>query len=210
MANIAIIGDGGVGKTVFMNKLRTGKFSPKYIPTAGFTSARFSVGTKSRVVRFRFHDFGGQEKFNLTPTSYKDIDAVLLFFDVTSKLTFRNVDLWVRTINKSIPIILCGNKTDVRNRKVTAAEALTKAAELNLRYIEMNNKDSSIVEPLRELCHCLTSSFVQNLSEICRLKIRRCIGTNQQMDDLELPKVLVRFIQEYTDGDSEFFINTFI
>ncbi len=44
-------------------------------------------------------------------------------FDVTAKTTYKNVPNWHRDIHRvcgDIPLVLCGNKVDVKDRKVTA------------------------------------------------------------------------------------------
>jgi len=47
-------------------------------------------------------------------------------FDVTSRVTYKNVPNWHRDLVlecENIPIVLCGNKVDIKDRKVKA-EAL--------------------------------------------------------------------------------------
>ncbi|EEC80918.1 hypothetical protein OsI_23595 [Oryza sativa Indica Group] len=42
-------------------------------------------------------------------------------FDVTSRLTYKNVPTWHKDICRvcdNIPIVLCGNKVDMKNRQV--------------------------------------------------------------------------------------------
>ena len=42
-------------------------------------------------------------------------------FDVTSRLTYKNVPTWHRDLCRvceNIPIVLCGTKVDVKNRQV--------------------------------------------------------------------------------------------
>ncbi len=42
-------------------------------------------------------------------------------FDVTSKITYKNVPNWHRDLTRvcdHIPIVLCGNKVDIKDRKV--------------------------------------------------------------------------------------------
>ena len=44
-------------------------------------------------------------------------------FDVTARITYKNVPNWHRDLIRvceSIPIVLCGNKVDVKDRKVKA------------------------------------------------------------------------------------------
>lgn len=44
-------------------------------------------------------------------------------FDVTSRITYKNVPNWHRDLVRvceGIPIVLCGNKVDIKDRKVKA------------------------------------------------------------------------------------------
>ena len=44
-------------------------------------------------------------------------------FDVTSRVTYKNVPNWHRDLTRvceNIPIVLCGNKVDIKDRKVKA------------------------------------------------------------------------------------------
>ena len=56
-------------------------------------------------------------------------------FDVTSRVTYKNVPNWHKDLERvctNIPIVLCGNKTDVKDRKVKA-KAITFHRKKNLQ-----------------------------------------------------------------------------
>eukprot|EP00955_Chlamydomonas_euryale_P112881 366169-Chlamydomonas_euryale.AAC.4 len=49
-------------------------------------------------------------------------------FDVTSRLTYKNVPTWHRDLCRvceNIPIVLCGNKVDVKNRQVKPKQVMS-------------------------------------------------------------------------------------
>ena len=51
-------------------------------------------------------------------------------FDVTSRITYKNVPNWHRDLVRvceNIPIVLVGNKVDVKERKVSAVSHLHEA-----------------------------------------------------------------------------------
>ena len=65
-------------------------------------------------------------------------------FDVTSRTTYKNVPTWHRDITRvceDIPIVLCGNKVDVRNRQVRA-KTITFHRKKNLQYYELSAKSN--------------------------------------------------------------------
>jgi GTP-binding nuclear protein Ran len=87
-------------------------------------------------------------------------------FDVTSRITYKNVPNWHRThphqlpqplktfrgltsfcigdlvrVCESIPIVLCGNKVDVKDRKVKA-KTITFHRKKNLQYFDISAKSN--------------------------------------------------------------------
>ena len=65
-------------------------------------------------------------------------------FDVTSRTTYKNVPTWHRDITRvceDIPIVLCGNKVDVRNRQVRA-KTITFHRKKNLQYYDISAKSN--------------------------------------------------------------------
>jgi GTP-binding nuclear protein Ran len=63
-------------------------------------------------------DTAGQEKFGgLRDGYYIQGQCGIIMFDVTSRITYKNVPNWHRDLERvceSIPIVLCGNKVDVK------------------------------------------------------------------------------------------------
>lgn len=65
-------------------------------------------------------------------------------FDVTSRITYKNVPNWHRDLERvceNIPIVLCGNKVDVKERKVKTG-AVTFHRKKNLQYFELSAKSN--------------------------------------------------------------------
>ena len=58
-------------------------------------------------------------------------------FDVTSRVTYKNVPNWHRDLVRvceNIPIVLTGNKVDIKDRKVKA-----KSNQKVLKWLELNS-----------------------------------------------------------------------
>ena len=65
-------------------------------------------------------------------------------FDVTSRITYKNVPTWHRDLVRvcdNIPIVLCGNKVDIKERKVKA-KAITFHRKKNLQYYDISAKSN--------------------------------------------------------------------
>ena len=116
---LILVGDGGVGKTTFIIRHLTGHFIKKYEPTMGVEVHPLAFMTNIGNVIFNCWDCAGQEKFGgLRDGYYVNADAALIMFDVTSKITYKSVPHWRADLPNGIPIVICGNKVDCRDRKV--------------------------------------------------------------------------------------------
>lgn len=112
---IAILGVGGVGKTSFVNKLKTDRFDSKYIPTLGREVKQYRG--------YNLIDVAGQNMFQGT-NDFHDLDGVILMFDWCMKYSLIRLEDWYNKIDRNVPIILCGNKNDIRNQKVTSQNVI--------------------------------------------------------------------------------------
>ena len=75
-------------------------------------------------IQFNVWDTAGQEKFGgLRDGYYIQGQCAIIMFDVTARVTYKNVPNWHRDLVRvceNIPIVLCGNKVDIKDRKVKA------------------------------------------------------------------------------------------
>ena len=68
-------------------------------------------------------------------------------FDVTSRITYKNVPTWHRDLVRvceAIPMVLCGNKVDMKDRKVKA-KAITFHRKKNIQYVSVSVSVSGLV-----------------------------------------------------------------
>lgn len=143
---VVLLGDGGVGKTTLIHRILTGEFTRKYVPTMGVEVNPLTFNTTRGRVILNCWDCAGQEKFgSLWESYYVGADACIVMFDTTANITYRSVKGWVNSIRKQckdIPIILCGNKVDSRERKV-ALSSIDAHRELNLtKYFDISAKSN--------------------------------------------------------------------
>lgn len=122
--NLAIIGDGCVGKTSYLKRLTTdGELEQRYISTLGVDLIPLSFETNNGKLVFDIWDTAGQEKFlGLRDAYYAHTECAIIMFDVTLMSSFNNVQMWLNDIHRiqpDIPIVLVGNKVESRNREVT-------------------------------------------------------------------------------------------
>jgi len=142
---LILIGDGGTGKTTFVKRHLTGEFEKKYIPTLGVEVHPLTFHTNCGPIVFNCWDTAGQEKFGgLRDGYYIQGQAAIILFDVTSRMTYKNVPNWHRDVVRvceNIPIVLCGNKVDLKDRKVKAKQ-ITFHRKRNLQYYDISAKSN--------------------------------------------------------------------
>jgi len=119
-----LVGDGGVGKTTYVKRLQWGEFDPKYRPTFGVEISSLGFHTNRGVLKYRIWDTAGYSKMSPNALGYYNkADCAIIMFDVTARITYKHVPNWHRDLTRTcgnIPIVLVGNKVDVKDRKVTA------------------------------------------------------------------------------------------
>eukprot|EP01089_Gocevia_fonbrunei_P002556 TRINITY_DN12503_c0_g1_i1.p1 TRINITY_DN12503_c0_g1~~TRINITY_DN12503_c0_g1_i1.p1 ORF type:complete len:216 (-),score=44.74 TRINITY_DN12503_c0_g1_i1:80-727(-) len=142
---VVLVGDGGVGKTTFVKRHVNGEFEKKYVPTLGVEVHPLSFTTSRGVLIFNVWDTAGQELFGgLRDGYYIQGDAAIIMFDVTNQLSYKNVPRWfsdVSRICEHIPIVLVGNKVDVKDRKVRPKN-VTFHRKKNIPYFEISAKSN--------------------------------------------------------------------
>ncbi|KAL9648900.1 hypothetical protein ABK040_003829 [Willaertia magna] len=142
---LLLVGDGGVGKTTFVKRHLTGEFEKKYIATVGVEVHPLTFYTSRGPIVFNAWDTAGQEKFGgLRDGYYIQGQCAIIMFDVTSRTTYKNVPTWHRDIVRvceNIPIVLCGNKVDVADRKVKP-KSINFHRKKNLQYYDISAKSN--------------------------------------------------------------------
>ncbi len=118
---ITLLGDGAVGKTALRNRFMGKDFASDYLMTIGADFATRVVEiSDTEKIKFQIWDLAGQPRFTaVREMYYRGSTGGLLVFDVTRVPTFENTPSWVTELWKNngkgkVPIILIGNKIDLR------------------------------------------------------------------------------------------------
>ncbi|GKT55509.1 GTP-binding nuclear protein gsp1 ran [Colletotrichum tofieldiae] len=131
--------------TTFVKRHLTGEFEKKYMATLGVEVHPLGFTTNFGQIQFDVWDTAGQEKFGgLRDGYYINGQCGIIMFDVTSRITYKNVPNWHRDLVRvceNIPIVLCGNKVDVKERKVKA-KTITFHRKKNLQYYDISAKSN--------------------------------------------------------------------
>ncbi|XP_066471896.1 ras-related protein Rab-37 isoform X3 [Tiliqua scincoides] len=119
----------------------------------------YDVSGKNKVVtvdgvkvKLQIWDTAGQERFrSVTHAYYRDAQALLLLYDITSKMSFDNIRAWLTEIHeyaqKDVVIMLLGNKADVSSERVIRTEdGASLAREYGVPFMETSAKTGMNVE----------------------------------------------------------------
>merc|ERR1711964_910977 len=118
---LVLVGDGGTGKTTFVKRHLTGEFEKKYIATLGVEVHPLGFSTNLGNIQFDVWDTAGQEKFGgLRDGYYINGQCGIIMFDVTSRITYKNVPNWHRDLVRvceNIPIVLPATRLMSRSER---------------------------------------------------------------------------------------------
>ena len=121
---LAIVGDGGVGKTSLIRAKKDHTFK---------ADSKLTVGVGIECLPFQYHklegkdthflavDLGGQERFHFIHDVYiKGLNIAIIVYDLSRYTTFLNIPKWFDLItneNPDCPILIVGSKLDLVNEE---------------------------------------------------------------------------------------------
>ncbi|ELK15096.1 Transforming protein RhoA [Pteropus alecto] len=152
---LVIVGDGACGKTCLLIVFSKDQFPEVYVPTV-FENYVADIEVDGKQVELALWDTAGQEDYDrLRPLSYPDTDVILMCFSIDSPDSLENIpEKWtpeVKHFCPNVPIILVGNKKDLRNDEHTRRElAKMKQAWSGAGFcILENTKNEEILNSLK-------------------------------------------------------------
>jgi small GTP-binding protein len=179
---VAIIGEGGVGKTTLLHRYMNGKFNNHMDMTVGveFFTKRFAMN--HIVGSLLIWDLGGQDQFkSLMPGYLEGSEGIILVYDLSRLITLLKLHKWIEILKKinvpldgSIPILLVGCKKDLLEscdeindqRKEYIDEIYSECAIM--KYIETSAlKNENVSLPFDTLIDYYLSKQTQFQNEEC-------------------------------------------
>ncbi|XP_053621568.1 uncharacterized protein LOC128681580 isoform X2 [Plodia interpunctella] len=141
-AKIVVLGSQGVGKTSLVVRYIGKMFSKHISPTIGASFFTCNINVDDARVKLQVWDTAGQERFrSMAPMYYRNANAALLVFDISSGSSFAAIKSWVKELQSNVPetmvLSLVGNKCDLEDaRAVSRSEATQYAASIGAYYCE--------------------------------------------------------------------------
>ncbi|OLS23071.1 MAG: GTPase KRas precursor [Candidatus Heimdallarchaeota archaeon LC_2] len=158
---VVVLGDGAVGKTALRHRYLGEGFKQSYSMTIGADFAVKRVELDGKEIVAQIWDLAGQLRFqSVREVYYQGATGALLVFDITRSSTFESIPQWVTELlennkQKIIPMVLIGNKSDLRESSPEAisfdagqeyAKSLTDWSQFEIPYVETSALNGENVE----------------------------------------------------------------
>ena len=160
--NFILVGDPGVGKTALMNRYANDTFLDGHCePSLAVNLAMKNIQRvnpetlRSKSVILQIWDTAGKDQLSQYQSCYPGADGILLIYAVTNINTFLSLENWLVQLRllsctESLawfPLVVLGNKTDLKNREVSWDQAKSWCQNKNnMPFFETSAKDSTNVD----------------------------------------------------------------
>lgn len=153
VAKVCLLGDPAVGKTSLIRRFVYGTFEGTYLTTIGTNISRKDVVVDNGTVTLIIWDIAGQMRVNqITPMYYQGAMGAIAVVDITRRMTFDSIPLWVkrfREVNPNAIVILAANKTDLMALRAVAEEELRAlASNMGLPLVYTSAKTGAGVDDM--------------------------------------------------------------
>ncbi|MFQ5979011.1 MAG: GTP-binding protein [Candidatus Heimdallarchaeota archaeon] len=135
VCKITLLGDGAVGKTALRNRFLGKEFTGTYTMTIGADFASKKLALEEQELKFQIWDLAGQPRFKAVREAYyRGAVGALLIYDVVRPSSFENTPTWIMEAWKHngkgrIPIVVLGNKIDLRPTQPEALQIKTEQGQ---------------------------------------------------------------------------------
>jgi Ras-related protein Rab-1A len=174
---ILLLGDCSSGKTSLIYRLTYNNFLEYYVSTIGIDFNIKSLVVNDKKVKLQLWDSCGQERFNaLTRSYYRNTDAFIICYDISSNKSFENAKFWIKEVEKYVvdrPVIkiLVGTKSDLdESRNIKYEDGKKYAESLGMNFIETSSKNNTNI---KELFDDLSSELLEKISDGNTITMRR-------------------------------------
>jgi len=177
---LLLIGDSGTGKSSLLLRFTTNDFNNQHLATIGVDFRIKTIYVNNRVIKLQIWDTAGLERFRtITNAYYRNVDGIIIVYDITNRMTFMHVENWVRESDIHGPStkfkLIVGNKSDLVNqRQVSCEEGSNLSESLRIPIIETSAKSGSRVH---EMFYDITDEI---LNKVCA-----SMSFDEKVEDLQ-------------------------
>ena len=130
---VCLLGDFSVGKTSLTERFVYNRFSGRYLSTIGVKISRKSMPISANInLNMLIWDLAGSEEFSGVQSVYlQGAQGAIFVCDLTRPETLSSLQKYhdqLENISPSIPIVLIGNKIDLKDKQILTQAHLKKQA----------------------------------------------------------------------------------
>ena len=165
---IIILGSSKVGKTSLLNQYFNKEFNNP-VQTIGIDLRTKYFEFNKETVKINFIDTAGQERFDSISGNYlKNVNGVLLVYDISQQNTFKKIEFWNEQIKKHnnayYSVVLIGNKIDLEDcRQVKFEEGIDMGKQIKCKFYETSAKNNiNVTECFNKIAYLTYKNFLKN------------------------------------------------
>jgi len=182
---VICLGDSAVGKSKLVERFLMDGYKPQQLSTFALTLFKYNTKVDGREVVVEFWDTAGQERFSsMHPSYYHQAHACILVFDITRKITYKNLAQWhkeLREYRQEIPCIVVANKIDVDTSITSKSFNFPKKYRMPFYFVSASD-GTNVVKVFREAIK-LGYNYKENSSDFMDEVMRELEDLNEM--DLE-------------------------
>jgi Ras-related protein Rab-11A len=187
---VLILGEKGVGKSSICNRFVYNEFNLEIKPTLQSECYTKSIKLLEHNISLYIVDIDEYVMSNDRSNLYQDVKGALIVYDITKNKSFEKLDNWVLDIRQNtslnIPLLICGNKTDLNFlRNVDYEEGIEKANSLGCEFIEISCVDITSVKEAFKLL--IAKIFFAELPESKRNYFKIYFSTKDSEEEIKKP-----------------------
>ncbi len=146
LISLITLGESSVGKTSLICRYVDNSFENSVISTVGLDFKLKHLTILGKKLTVKIWDTAGQERYNTIQNHlYKNINGILLTFDLTNIISFEQLTKWYEQVKNVSPegctVVLIGNKIDLYDEiKISDEKANNFAKKHSIKYFPISCK----------------------------------------------------------------------
>ncbi|XP_013784624.1 rab-like protein 2A [Limulus polyphemus] len=154
---VICLGDSAVGKSKLVERFLMDGYQPHQLSTYALTLFRYTTDVEGEPVVVDFWDTAGQERFSsMHPSYYHQAHACILVFDVTRKITYKNLPNWYKELREyrpEIPCLCAANKIDVDIKVTKKSFNFSKKFGMPFYFVSASD-GTNVVKMFQDAIRC--------------------------------------------------------
>lgn len=174
---LLVLGNAGVGKTSIIKRFINNEFTQDYTPTVAVDFSMENVELTEPIITMTpdyiiksterqpnntqliFWDVAGSEKSDMTKVYYKDANAAIIVFDMSTDKTFSSITTWLHDLRSimNVPVFVFGNKSDLTHYDTDPLIEYCENNNIDRWYLISALENNYVTESIHSIVDVLTN-----------------------------------------------------